>query len=210
MTIGAPNKAVMIFIGKVPNGKTSVNIENKSIKNIPETKIQRYRIRIFPVFNNVLQICGMANPINPIGPAKAVAEAVNRAVEINMTKRNFLILIPNDCAYFSPNNKAVIPRKENNETMIPPETNKVKTPICSHDNPLKEPNPQIKKDLILSDGAKYCIIPIKAPDKPANINPKITNDEADFTRNEKATTINKATIAPINEAIIVIHGLFKY
>ena len=38
MTIGAPNNAVMILIGNVPNGKTSVKIENNNIKNIPETK----------------------------------------------------------------------------------------------------------------------------------------------------------------------------
>ncbi len=41
MTIGAPNKAVMMLIGKVPNGKTSVKIENNSIKKIPEIKIHR-------------------------------------------------------------------------------------------------------------------------------------------------------------------------
>ena len=107
MTIGAPNKAVIILIGNVPNGKTSVKIENNNIKNIPETKIQRYKIFISPVRNNVLQICGTANPIKLIGPANAVADAVNKAVEIKIVKRNFLILIPNDCAYFSPNNKAV-------------------------------------------------------------------------------------------------------
>lgn len=101
MTIGAPNNAVMILIGNVPNGKTSVKIENNNIKNIPETKIHRYKIFISPVRNNVLQICGTANPIKLIGPAKAVADAVNNAVEIKIVKRNFLILIPNDCAYFS-------------------------------------------------------------------------------------------------------------
>lgn len=199
-----------MLIGKVPNGKISVNIENKSIKNIPETKIQRYKTRISPVFKSVRQICGIANPIKPIGPAKAVAEAVSNAVAIKIIKRNFLIFIPSDCAYRSPKSNAVIPRKENNETMIPESTNNAKILICCQDNPLNEPNPQIKKALILSDGAKYCIIPINAPDKPEIINPKITNDAADFTRNENTITINKAVIAPKKEAIIVIQGLFRY
>ena len=209
MTIGAPNKAVIILIGNVPNGKTSVKIENNNIKNIPETKIQRYKIFISPVRNNVLQICGTANPIKLIGPANAVADAVNKAVEIKIVKRIFLILIPNDCAYFSPNNKAVIPRKVNNETIIPLKTNKPKTPNCSHDNPLNEPNPQTKYALILSEGAKYCIMPINAPAKPAIINPIITKEADDLIRNDNEITKNKATIAPKNEAIIVIQGLLR-
>ncbi len=49
-----------------------------------------------PVFNKVLQICGTANPIKLIGPAKAVAEAVNKAVETRIINRNLLMFIPKD------------------------------------------------------------------------------------------------------------------
>ncbi len=52
-------------------------------------------------------------------------------------------------------------------------------------------------------------MPINAPAKPAIINPIITKDADDLTRNDNEITKNKATIAPKNEAIIVIQGLLR-
>lgn len=98
ITIGAPIKDVMILIGKVPNGKTSVNIENNKVKNIPDTIIQRYNNFISPVFKIDRQIWGIAKPIKPIGPVNAVAAAVNKAVEIKINKRSCFTLIPNERA----------------------------------------------------------------------------------------------------------------
>lgn len=81
---------------------------------------------------------------------------------------------------------------------------------CSHDKPLKDPNPHIKKLLIFSDEEKYCMVPINAPAKPESINPKITKELDDLTRDAKIKIKNKATIDPRNEAQIINHGLFKY
>ena len=52
-------------------------------------------------------------------------------------------------------------------------------------------------------------MPINAPAKPAIINPIITKDAEDLTRNDKEITKNKAKTAPRNEAIIVIQGLLR-
>ena len=63
--------------------------------------------------------------------------------------------------------------------------------------------------MIWSEGAKYCINPIKAPEIPVNINPKIIKDAEDFIRNENAIINNNERIDPINEAVISNQGLFK-
>lgn len=80
---------------------------------------------------------------------------------------------------------------------------------CSQDNPLIDPNPQTKYVLILSEGAKYCIIPINAPANPAIIKPIMTKEVEDLTRKESEITKNKAMIAPIKEATMVIQGLLR-
>ena len=94
MTIGAPKSAVIIFIGNVPNGKISVMIENININKTPVKIIQRNNNFISPVFRIERQICGIAKPIKPIGPVKAVAEAVNIAVANKINIFKCLILIP--------------------------------------------------------------------------------------------------------------------
>lgn len=198
-----------MLIGKVPKGNKSVMIENNNITKTPDNTIQLNNILISPVFKIDLQICGTAKPINAIGPVKAVADAVKIADENNINKRIFFILIPTDCAYFSPNNKAEIPLNVNNDKINPIPTNNANTKIWSQDNPLNDPNPHIKKVLIFSEVEKYCNKPIIATVIPDSINPKITNEADDVTLFANNKIKNKANKEPINEAKINIQGLFN-
>lgn len=86
---------------------------------------------------------------------------------------------------------------------------KEKTPICDQESPDIDPNVQIKKDLIFSDGAKNCKTPMMAEANPAIIIPMMIKPAVELIREEKNTIIINPIIAPIKDAKHNNHGLFK-
>lgn len=98
ITTGAPINEVMMLMGKLPFGKIWAIQENNSIAKIPNKMTNIYKGIISVRLNKIRQICGTANPMNAIGPTKAVAEAVKIAEEIRMNHLVFLMLIPIVCA----------------------------------------------------------------------------------------------------------------
>ncbi len=60
----------------------------------PNKKTAGNNILWFEVLNTCLVICGMAKPINAIGPANAVIVPANKLVAITIIKRLFLMFNP--------------------------------------------------------------------------------------------------------------------
>ena len=78
MTIGIPSSAVMVFTGKV----SSFDImSHTSSENAPVSAVAGISMRWSASRNNVRATWGIANPINPIGPQKAVTVPASSVVE---------------------------------------------------------------------------------------------------------------------------------
>lgn len=90
----------------------------------------------------------------------------------------------------------------------PAKTLKAKTKICVQESPDIEPKVHSMYDLILSEGAKNCIIPIKAAENPANIIPTMIKEVVEFNLAEKKMMISKASNAPPKEAKQISQELF--
>ena len=71
----------------------------------PVIAVAGINILWFEVVKISLAICGTANPINAIGPEKAVITPVNKLVITKIIILLCLMFIPKLFAYFSPNKK---------------------------------------------------------------------------------------------------------
>ena len=106
ITIGAPNKEVIAFIGNVNSDVGNCAIISQINNTIaPVIAVAGISVLWLDVVKINLVICGTANPTKAIGPENAVITPVNKLVIIKIIILLFLMLIPKLFAYFSPNKK---------------------------------------------------------------------------------------------------------
>lgn len=86
MTMGMPNSAVIVLMGKV---RSLASTSQRSITTIPVRIEAGTRIRWSASAKRMRATCGTARPMNPIGPQKAVTVPASRVVErkINCRER---------------------------------------------------------------------------------------------------------------------------
>lgn len=85
---------VMMLIGKLPFVKICEIHEKISIEKIPSSTTSVYNLPTDVCLKAIRQICGIARPMNAIGPTNAVADAVRIAEETKISHLIFLTLMP--------------------------------------------------------------------------------------------------------------------
>lgn len=101
---GTPTKAVIALIGNCnPFPGIYVRMSQQSITIMPKRIVEGIKILWLDVLKITLAKCGIAIPINPIGPTKAVNVPIIIAVRTIIINLIFLIFKPKLFAYISPN-----------------------------------------------------------------------------------------------------------
>ena len=78
MTIGIPNRAVMVLIGSTSHLEI---ISQLSKTTAPHKAEAGNKMRWSALLNSMRAICGIAKPTKPIGPQKAVIVPANKVVD---------------------------------------------------------------------------------------------------------------------------------
>ena len=107
ITIGDPIIEVTAFIGNVkslPGNWAMISQNNKIIA--PSKIVLQNKVKWLLVWKINFAMCGTANPMNAIGPTKAVILPAKMLVAIMISIRVLLKFIPKLFAYFSPKSNA--------------------------------------------------------------------------------------------------------
>lgn len=99
-TMGIPSNAVMALIGRVNILETR---SQRSSTAAPERTVPGTSTRWSLLRNSILVTWGMASPMKPIGPQKAVTVPASSVVERNSSPRERRMFSPIVTAYSSPN-----------------------------------------------------------------------------------------------------------
>ena len=141
---GAPTSGVTALSGRMlllPG--ITVSMLHNSATHEPDMIVAGKSIVWFDEPRTKRAICGTANPINEIGPQKAVAVAVSNPVQSRMIMRVRFTFTPIFAAYISPKSKALrgfIIRMAINKPMI---EQMMKNGNRSFETPEKFPIPHI-------------------------------------------------------------------
>ena len=145
--IGTPITGVIALIGITPHdaGNTLMRL-HKSATTAPAKAVAGSKTVWLEERNANRAICGTINPMNPIGPQKAVTTAVRTPESNNNLLRVALMLTPRFSAYLAPSNSAFRGFTSINENINDNNTNIEKIGNRSSVIPEKFPIPHITNE----------------------------------------------------------------
>jgi len=168
--MGIPSNAVMALIGRVNSLETR---SQSSSTEAPERTVPGTSTRWSLLRNSIRVTWGMASPMKPIGPQKAVTVPASNVVERNSSPRERRTFSPIVTAYSSPNSSRLsglmVITANNNPAIIDGMSTASWLKVTSPSDPIVQMT-NIFKDSSL---ATYCNIWTTAPIPDENIMPRI-------------------------------------
>ncbi len=188
----------MAFTGRVNNLETR---SQRSSTAAPERRVPGTSTRWSPLRNSIRATWGIARPIKPIGPQKAVTVPASSVVERNSSPRERRIFSPIVTAYSSPNSRRLSGLIVITASSKPAITDGTRTASCGTVTSPSDPIVQTTKAFKASSLLRYCRICTTAPTPDENIMPRIRMTMMSLMRWPTAAITSSTVAAPAHAAV---------